>query len=61
MTSTDFAPALADIRAGFEILPDKVYLDGNSRPLHRHAREKTLSVPQDEWGDDLIAGWNKHD
>ncbi|MGB0765145.1 MAG: kynureninase, partial [Luminiphilus sp.] len=62
MTSTDFAPALADIRAGFEIPPDKVYLDGNSLgPLHRDAREKTLSVLQDEWGDDLIAGWNKHD
>jgi len=62
MTSTDFAPALADIRAGFEISPDKVYLDGNSLgPLHRHVREKTLSVLQDEWGDDLIAGWNKHD
>ena len=62
MSRIDTAALLATTRAGFELPAGKVYLDGNSLgPLHREVREQTLSVLRDEWGEDLIAGWNKHD
>lgn len=61
MTVADQARLLADIRAGFDIPPGKVYLDGNSLgPLHGSVKAHVLAVVGEQWGTDLIAGWNTH-
>lgn len=44
-------------------LPDGItYLDGNSLgPLSKDAALAIRDMTRTEWGDDLIASWNKHD
>jgi kynureninase len=66
-TSFDFAQQLdsqdplASYRGQFVINdPDLIYLDGNSLGLMpKAARERSRQVVDDEWGSDLIRGWNK--
>lgn len=59
---TDAHEALATIRAGFCLSPERVYLDGNSLgALHNIVRRRVDTVIGEQWGKDLIAGWNDHD
>ena len=53
---TDFS----ETRALFHIPPDVIYLDGNSLgPLTIAAETRVASMMQHQWGQMLIAGWNK--
>ncbi|UWQ90028.1 kynureninase [Rhodobacteraceae bacterium M382] len=53
---TDFAAT----KALFHLPDGMIYLDGNSLgPLPLAARDHVGKMMQDEWGDMLIAGWNK--
>jgi kynureninase len=44
------------------ILPENtIYMDGNSLgPLTKAAKNRVASVLEQQWGNDLIHGWNKH-
>lgn len=66
-TSRDDAEALdrddklRGFRERFEIPDGLIYLDGNSLgALPRKAPEHVAEVVREEWGKDLIAGWNAH-
>ena len=49
------------VRSRLLLPPDKVYLDGNSLgPLTSEASEHLFEVIAQQWGQDLVAGWNKH-
>ena len=53
---------LAGLRDRFDLPEDTVYLDGHSlgaRP--RNVPERIGRLLGQEWGEDLIAGWNDHD
>ena len=53
---------LAPLRARFDLPDGVVYLDGNSLgPPLRTARAAMDRVIDAQWGQDLIASWNKHD
>ena len=55
---TDFTKT----REMFYLPKDKIYLDGNSLgPLPLAAEAATLDFLRNQWGEDLIKGWNKHD
>jgi len=58
----DAADPLAHCRERF-VLPDGViYLDGNSLgALPRATAGAIADTVEQQWGDDLIASWNKHD
>ena len=60
-TKLDAADPLASARARF-VLPDGViYLDGNSLgALPAAAAEALATTAERQWGEDLIASWNKH-
>ena len=60
-TKLDAADPLASARARF-VLPDGViYLDGNSLgALPVAAPEALATTAEQQWGEDLIASWNKH-
>ena len=60
-TKLDAADPLASARARF-VLPDGViYLDGNSLgALPTAAAEALATTAERQWGEDLIASWNKH-
>jgi kynureninase len=66
-TSSDFAKQLdtldplASYRERFVITdPDLIYLDGNSLGrMPKSAAERAKQVIDEEWGVDLIRGWNK--
>lgn len=67
-TSRDDAEALdrddplRSFRDRFEIPDGLIYLDGNSLgALPRKTPERVAEVVREEWGKDLIAGWNTHD
>ena len=50
----------AATRAMFHLPDGVIYLDGNSLgPLPRAAEARLAATLRDEWGDMLIAGWNK--
>lgn len=52
---------MAGLRGSFDLPDDKVYLDGNSLgALPRGVRERINRLIQQEWGQDLISGWNSH-
>ncbi|MHA3980452.1 kynureninase [Halovulum sp. GXIMD14794] len=52
---TDFSAT----RALFDLPEEVIYLDGNSLgPLPRHATERVARMMADEWGQQLIRGWN---
>lgn len=57
----DSQDPLASYREQFVIPdPDLIYLDGNSLGiLPKAAQEKARQVVDDQWGKDLIRGWNK--
>lgn len=60
--AADRADAFAPWRDRFA-LPDGItYLDGNSLgALPRSVSDRLARVVAEEWGDDLITSWNKHD
>lgn len=54
----DAADPLADHRGRF-VLPEGIYLDGNSLgPLSAAVPERMQHTVRHEWGDDLIGSWN---
>ena len=57
----DSQDPLASYRDQFVITdPDLVYLDGNSLGMMpRVAQERAKQVVEEQWGNDLIRGWNK--
>lgn len=58
----DTIDPLNPLRSEFHLPPDTIYLDGNSlgiMPLAAPIRAKQVMLQ--EWGDDLIASWNKAD
>lgn len=57
----DSQDPLASYRDQFVITdPDLIYLDGNSLGrMPRVAQERARQVTEEEWGHDLIRGWNK--
>jgi kynureninase len=57
----DSQDKLASYREAFAIPdPDLIYLDGNSLGrLPKIAIERTRQIVEEEWGKDLIRGWNK--
>lgn len=57
----DAADPLSQLRLQFVLPTDKIYLDGNSLgPLSRNVREHLTLVTNEQWAEDLIAGWNTH-
>jgi len=57
----DAADPLAFARERFDLPDGVIYLDGNSLgAMPRGAPEKLLAT-QEQWRDDLIASWNRHD
>jgi len=57
----DSADPLAFARGRFVIPDGLVYLDGNSLgALPAATGARVAELIRDEWGKDLIAGWNKH-
>ncbi|MEE4217582.1 MAG: kynureninase [Xanthomonadales bacterium] len=57
----DAVDPLASLRDLFDLPRDKVYLDGNSLgALPRAVHERISQFVQQEWGQDLISSWNKH-
>ena len=58
----DAADPLAPFRARFVLPEGMIYLDGNSLGvLPRATAAAVAATVEREWGDDLIASWNKHD
>jgi len=57
----DAQDKLASYRDAFVITdPDLIYLDGNSLGrLPKAAIERAKQIVEEEWGNDLIRGWNK--
>ncbi|MFC7050032.1 kynureninase [Emcibacter nanhaiensis] len=50
---------LARFRDRFEMPQGVIYMNGNSLgPLTRDARERMARTVSEEWGEDLIRGWN---
>jgi len=60
-TKLDAADPLASARARFELPDGVIYLDGNSLgALPAAAAEALATTAERQWGEDLIASWNKH-
>ena len=58
----DFRDPLATFRGRFALPSDTIYLDGNSLgALPRGVEEILRDVIGNQWGNDLIRGWNTHD
>ena len=58
----DAADRLLNLRNRFELPEDVIYLDGNSLgPLPKGVAERVATVVSEEWGGDLIRGWNARD
>jgi len=57
----DHQDPLQDFRSRFVITdPDMIYMDGNSLGrLPKEAASRVQTVVNEEWGADLIRGWNK--
>ncbi|MDY0870499.1 kynureninase [Dongia rigui] len=57
----DAKDPLAFARARFDVPEGLVYLDGNSLgALPRATADHLSAVVRNQWGQDLITGWNKH-
>jgi kynureninase len=57
----DLIDPLAKKRAEFLLPRDTIYLDGNSLgPLPKVAKTRVEEVVGKQWGEDLIASWNKN-
>tara|TARA_R110000772_G_scaffold266742_1_gene389582 strand:+ start:51687 stop:52916 length:1230 start_codon:yes stop_codon:yes gene_type:complete len=58
----DADDALGYLRGRFQLPADTVYLDGNSLGVLPAAVPARLAqLLRDEWGQDLISSWNRHD
>ena len=58
----DAADPLGPCRARFTLPPGVIYLDGNSLgALPAATAGRVADSVERQWGDDLIASWNKHD
>ena len=58
----DTADPLAFARDRFSLPDGLTYLDGNSLgALPKTTESRVAEVVRDQWGEDLIAGWTKHD
>ena len=58
----DHKDPLAHTIKQFDLPAQTQYLDGNSLgPLPKASRQRLMEVTQNQWGQDLIASWNKHD
>ena len=58
----DRADPLGPLRERFQLPPGIIYLDGNSLgALPLATAGKLRGVIKQQWGDDLIASWTKHD
>ena len=58
----DAADPLAHCRERFVLPEGVIYLDGNSLgALPRATAAAVAATVERQWGDDLIASWNKHD
>jgi kynureninase len=58
----DAADPLLNLRDRFELPDGLIYLDGNSLgPLPKGVAERVASLITEEWGGDLIRGWNARD
>ncbi len=56
----DAQDPLATLREQFLLPPGRIYLDGNSLGvLPRATPARVAQVVMQEWGQDLIASWNK--
>jgi kynureninase len=61
LDALDQRDPLADKRQLFIIPEDTVYLDGNSLGLLTHAtQQRVAEVTRQQWGQDAISSWNKH-
>jgi len=59
--SLDAADPLASARVRFQLLEGLIYLDGNSLgALPKGAPAALANTAEHQWGEDLIASWNKH-
>ncbi|WP_395344661.1 kynureninase [Ningiella sp. W23] len=59
--SLDQQDPLKHILNDFLLPEDCIYLDGNSLgPLPKAAKTRAKTVVEQQWGDDLISSWNKH-
>jgi kynureninase len=57
----DAADPLGPVRARFSLPEGVIYLDGNSLgALPVAAAEAVRAAAEQQWGNDLIASWNKH-
>ena len=57
----DDGDPLASARCRFHLPEGLIYLDGNSLgALPRAAPERLAQTAIEQWGDDLIASWNRH-
>lgn len=53
--------ALRQPKAMTDVVTTRIYLDGNSLgPPSDRVLERMTALIRDEWGADLIGGWNKH-
>jgi kynureninase len=53
---------LLHVKEAFLIPENVIYVDGNSLgPLTKKAKERALAVVEQQWGNSLIASWNRHD
>jgi kynureninase len=61
-SALDAADPLAFARDRFVLPNDVIYLDGNSLgALPKAAPEALRRTAEEQWGEDLIASWNKHE
>ncbi|MDH3716471.1 MAG: kynureninase [Gammaproteobacteria bacterium] len=62
LAERDAGDALAPVRERFFIPPATIYLDGNSLgPMPRAVPAHVRNVIENQWGEDLITSWNRHD
>ena len=60
-TELDATDPLGPLRQQFVLSAEQIYLDGNSLgPLNRKVSEHLARVTHEQWGEDLISGWNSH-
>jgi kynureninase len=58
----DLKDPLAGMRDRFALPENTIYLDGNSLgALPKATAQRVSRVVKQEWGEDLIRSWNKHD
>ena len=57
----DARDPLARCRAAFTLPPGVIYLDGNSLGALPAAAPARVARVVEQWRDDLIGGWNRHD